>query len=188
MGMRNPVRLGLSLLLAGVASLGLGIGVGCAGEPNEGSCTLTEGSVFVENEGWVHKNDPVDHVYVANPPASGPHYPVWAGWGVSEEPIERGQWVHNLEHGGIVLLLGDSASEEAEAQLRAGFDAIPDDEECGHRRTILTPDPLMDDPVAAIAADVLLVPGPFDDGILTVDRIVEFATACRNHASENICY
>jgi hypothetical protein len=160
----------------------------CPGEPVEGACELPEGAEFVANEGWRHENDPADHVYTANPPASGPHYPVWASWGVHDDVVERGQWVHNLEHGGIVLLIGDDASDEAEDELRAAFDDIPDDEECGHKRTLLTRDPEMDDPVAAVAADAVLVPGVLDGGVLPRERIVEFATACRNHATENICY
>ena len=42
--------------------------------------------------------------------------------------------------------------------------------------------------VAVVAADVLMVPGLLDNGVLSRERIVEFATACRNHASENVCY
>ncbi len=160
----------------------------CKGVPLEGACEPPDGAVVVQNEGWEHKNDPVDHVYASNPPASGPHYPVWAGWGVHEDVVERGQWVHNLEHGGIVLLIGESASTEAEAELRAGFDAIPGDDECGHNRSLLTADPLLDDPVAVIAADTLLVPGPFDNGVLERGRVVDFALACRNHSHESICY
>lgn len=176
------LRLTLFLLAAALA-------LSCGpGEPKEGSCELPEGAVFVANEGWAHKNDPVDHVYEANPPSSGPHYPVWASWGLHDDVVERGSWVHNLEHGGIVLLIGDSASAEAEDELRAGFDDIPVDEECGHSRSLLTRDEEMDAPVAVVAADVLLVPGLLDNGVLSRERIVEFATACRNHANENICY
>jgi hypothetical protein len=168
--------------LVGSATVG-----GCRGEPIPGRCAAEDGAAFPANEGWTHKNDPVDHVYAANPPASGPHYPVWAGWGIHDDVVERGLWVHNLEHGGIVLLIGPSTSPEAEAELRAAFDAIPDDPECGHKRTLLTRDPLLDDPVAAVAADVVLVPGPLDGGVLARDRVVAFATACRNHAPENVC-
>ncbi len=175
-------RLILVVVVAAVVA-----GAGCAGEPLEGRCEPVDGAVAVANEGWAHKNDPADHVYVENPPASGPHYPVWASYGVAEEPLERGQWVHNLEHGAIVLLLGDAASDEAEAELRAGFEAIPVDDECGHRRAILTRDPELDDPVAVLAADTVLVPGAFDNGVISRERIVAFAVACRNHAPENIC-
>ena len=160
----------------------------CHGEPLGGACEPPDGAVVVPNEGWVHKNDAVDHVYVSNPPASGPHYPVWAGWEIHDDVVERGQWVHNLEHGGIILLIGDSASTEAEEELRAGYDAIPNDEECGHRRALLTRDPELDDAVAVVAADHLLIPGGLDGNALSVERIVEFAQACRNHSHESICY
>ena len=112
---------------------------------------------------------------------------MWTGWGIHDNVVERGQWVHNLEHGGIVLLIGDSASDDAKDELLRGYEDIPVDDECGHRRTLVTQDPLMDDPVAAVAADAVLVPGLLDDGILSADRIVDFATACRNHANEDIC-
>jgi hypothetical protein len=159
----------------------------CAGEERAGRCAATEGATFPQNEGWAHKNDPADHVYAANPPASGPHYPVWASWRAHEDVVERGLWVHNVEHGGVVLLIGDAASSTAEAELRAAYDDIPDDPECGHPRALLTRDPQLDDPVAVVAADVVLVPGPFDGGVLSRERVVDFATACRAQAPENVC-
>ena len=147
---------------------------------SEGQCDAPDGAVFQENEGWKHENDSAEHVYRANPPSSGPHYSVWAGWGVHDDVVERGLWVHSLEHGGVVLLIGDSASDEAAEELRAAYD-IPDDPECGHKRVVLTRDPLLD------AAVVVLVPGPLDGGVLSRDRVVAFATACRNHAPEDVC-
>ncbi len=41
--------------------------------------------------------------YDANPPHSGPHYPDATFWGIHDGTVDRGTWVHNLEHGGIVL-------------------------------------------------------------------------------------
>ncbi|MGE0551543.1 MAG: DUF3105 domain-containing protein [Kofleriaceae bacterium] len=40
----------------------------------------------------------------SNPPATGMHYPSWAGWNRSYNQLDRGYYVHNAEHGGIVLL------------------------------------------------------------------------------------
>lgn len=174
------LRLSCLVVVATIAA------AGCGGRA-EGACEPVDGAVAVDNEGWSHKNDPADHVYVANPPASGPHYPIWASYGVHDDVVERGQWVHNVEHGAVVLLIGDSASAEAEAELRAGFEAMPVDEECGHRRALITRDPLLDDPVAVVAADTVLVPGALDNGVISSERVVEFALACRNHAPENIC-
>ncbi len=41
--------------------------------------------------------------YDSNPPHSGAHYPSATHWGVHEGTVDRGTYVHNLEHGGIVL-------------------------------------------------------------------------------------
>jgi len=180
------VNAGASRRVAFAAALVVGGGA-CKGEPLEGSCDAPDGAVFQDNESWKHENDPGAHVYEANPPSSGPHYPVWASWGVHDDVVERGQWVHNLEHGGVVFLVGDDASATAKDELRAAFDALPDDPECGHPRALLTRDPLLDDPVAVVAADVVLVPGALDGGVLARDRTLAFATACRNRAPENVC-
>jgi len=42
--------------------------------------------------------------YKADPPASGPHYPFPAPAGVFPNGLQTGFWVHNLEHGYIVVL------------------------------------------------------------------------------------
>lgn len=39
-----------------------------------------------------------------NPPATGRHYPAWAAWHRSYAQLARGYWLHNAEHGGIILL------------------------------------------------------------------------------------
>lgn len=41
--------------------------------------------------------------YEGNPPHSGPHYSDATYWGLHESTVDRGTYVHNLEHGGIVL-------------------------------------------------------------------------------------
>jgi hypothetical protein len=50
-----------------------------------------------------------DHItggvdYPDPPPSSGDHDPCWATWGVHTEPVPDENWVHNLEHGGVVYL------------------------------------------------------------------------------------
>lgn len=49
----------------------------------------------------MHTNMPV--TYPDPPPTSGPHNPCWAAWGIHDEPLAAERWVHNMEHGGIVL-------------------------------------------------------------------------------------
>jgi hypothetical protein len=95
----------------------------------------------------------------SNPPSSGSHYRVWAAYQAYTTPVPRNFYVHNLEHGAIVLLYncGAAACPDVVAALQATSDAIPDDPLCaaagqGVRvRTVITPDPLLDVPVAAAA-------------------------------------
>ncbi len=42
--------------------------------------------------------------YRHEPPTSGPHWPRVAGWGMHDEEVPPEIWVHNLEHGGIVIV------------------------------------------------------------------------------------
>lgn len=39
----------------------------------------------------------------SNPPTSGPHSPAWAGFDRNYAELPREYWVHDLEHGAIVL-------------------------------------------------------------------------------------
>ena len=95
----------------------------------------------------------------SNPPSSGSHYPIWAAYQAYTSPVPRGYYVHNEEHGGIVLLYqcDDAACPEVAAALQSVSDTIPDDPLCaaagqGVRvRTVITPDPLIDVPIAAAA-------------------------------------
>jgi len=58
----------------------------------------------VPDEGRFHVDYCTPVVYMHNPPASGNHWPWHADWGVHDEVVPRESWVHNLEHGGVVLL------------------------------------------------------------------------------------
>lgn len=60
--------------------------------------------VRIPDEGRKHVEEGSDVLYAANPPASGDHYPIWSPYGIFREPVSPGYWVHNLEHGAIVLL------------------------------------------------------------------------------------
>jgi len=44
--------------------------------------------------------------HVSLPPASGLHYPVWADYGVYDQPVPFRFQVHDLEHGAIIVHLG----------------------------------------------------------------------------------
>ena len=96
----------------------------------------------------------------SNPPSSGPHFPVWAAYQAYPSPVPRGYYVHDEEHGAVVLLYrcGDDAGcPDVAAALQSVADAIPDDPLCASTgqgvrvRAVITPDPLIDVPVAAAA-------------------------------------
>ena len=42
--------------------------------------------------------------YDSNPPSSGPHYPVWAAFQTWPTVLQREYYVHDMEHGAVVLL------------------------------------------------------------------------------------
>lgn len=92
--------------------------------------------------------------YATNPPAGGDHYPAWAVWGEHQSPVPAPYFVHNEEHGGIVLLYNcPHGCAEVIASLRAILNAQPPDPLCQQQgvssRLLLTPDPDLDVPVAA---------------------------------------
>jgi len=136
----------------------------------------------VPNEGWIHVTEGSVINYQHNPPASGPHYPVWLRYQEYTTTQARGYWVHNLEHGAIVFLYRPDAPAASVSALRDTFRGLPDDPQCGHPRALLTPDPLMPRPVAVVAADWFL-----EGDTLQTQTVRDFVSQHRNHAPENIC-
>ncbi|NUN14824.1 MAG: DUF3105 domain-containing protein [Myxococcales bacterium] len=85
-------------------------------------------------------------VFVSHPPTSGPHYWALAKWGAYDVPVPAGNWVHNLEHGGLVLLYrpGANADQLRAALIQAAADT-PVDPKCNGaseacQRIIVAPD------------------------------------------------
>jgi uncharacterized protein DUF3105 len=57
-----------------------------------------------------------------DPPTSGPHYAVPAIFGRYEEELEPARVVHNLEHGGIFILYGNTVPDSTVEQLIGFYD------------------------------------------------------------------
>ena len=148
--------------------------------PDDPSCTMAEAAVA--NEGWSHVTEGQAVVYRHNPPASGPHYPVWLRYQAYTSAIARPYWVHNLEHGAIVLLHRPDAPAAGVTTLNDVLRTLPVDGECGHARALLVPDPALDQPFAAVAANFALT-----GACVSPSAIRTFTTAHRNRAPENIC-
>lgn len=70
--------------------------------------------------------------YLDPPPVGGTHSQCWADWGVYLDELADETWVHNLEHGGVVLLYNcpDGCPDEV---------ADLEDFAAGHERVIVTP-------------------------------------------------
>ncbi len=162
-------------------------------EPN-GPATCVNQVQQVPNEWRVHIPEDQTPVYLSNPPVSGEHYPIWARWQIHTDPLARGYWVHNLEHGGVIFLYRPDAPQALIDALVRVYNAIPNDDGCDHPRTVLTADPLLDVPWAVtvsgpeISADDLGVGYQIKaDCIDSEQALVDFAVIYRNHSAESIC-
>jgi hypothetical protein len=140
----------------------------------------------------------------SNPPSSGDHYPIWAAYQEYDAAVPRGYFVHDLEHGAIDFLYKCDASDAGAsdagdagdagdacsamlAQLRQAVASIPDDPLCdpeaGVRvRFVLTPDPLIDHPVAAAAWG-----WTYNADCVDLATLEAFAKAHYAQAPENFC-
>jgi hypothetical protein len=156
--MSDPSRASRCALVAAltVATLGCGSRAslddsGC--DADGGVCACGPGIDAPPDEGRDHVPVGTTVSYRANPPASGPHYPMPAPWGVYTMPLARELWVHDLEHGGIVLAYNcPSGCDSLVAQLIAIKDGTPADQ-YNEQRFIITPDPKLPKTLAALAWD-----------------------------------
>lgn len=82
-----------------------------------------------------------------NPPASGNHFATWAAYDRQYVSLDRGFWVHDAEHGAVVLLhrCDPAACPDVVQQLVAAASAFPADDACTDvkNRVIVAFDPLL---------------------------------------------
>jgi hypothetical protein len=123
-----------------------------------GSCNARERNVATQDSPHVDPDaGPV--LYLTNPPASGPHFNEWARWGAFRN-IARGNWVHNLEHGGVAFLYRcpTGTCDATVTALVTAMNSIPMDPACmpddaapARVRVVITNDNAIETPVAAAA-------------------------------------
>lgn len=99
--------------------------------------------------------------YADYPPSSGDHDACWAEWGVHTEVVQPENWVHNLEHGGVVFLYAPELAEADLAALTAFVEGLPE----GRALLTAASDP-MDALVAAVAWENRLTLGCYDEAAL----------------------
>ncbi|MES2641948.1 MAG: DUF3105 domain-containing protein [Myxococcota bacterium] len=100
--------------------------------------------------------------YPSYPPTSGNHNACWAEWGVHTEAVATENWVHNLEHGGVVFLYDPATLDPDDlATLSLWVGSLPEG------RALLTPATApMDAVVAATSWEHRLLLGCFDGAAL----------------------
>lgn len=130
---------------AGASSMaGEGGSVSAGGAGGSGECQAVEKEQALA--AGVHVEACSDISHATNPPSSGQHYPVWADYGAYDFALPRGYWVHNLEHGSVVVTYScqDCAAEVTAA--KAWLAALEPDAACasGPPRVLLLPDPALD--------------------------------------------
>jgi hypothetical protein len=167
---------------------------GTDGDGSTGACLSAPREQVGESEedDWPHVAEGSEIDYANEPPAFGPHYGNnWGSYSVHDGELARGYWVHNIEHGGIVLLHSPDASQEVVDGLVAAFDAIePDpDPACaqagGHKRTLVAADAQLTTPVAVIAAYFVMDGTCVDEDAQAA--ILQFVQDHRGNGPENEC-
>jgi hypothetical protein len=105
--------------------------------------------------------------YHSRPPIAGEHYPTpYPRYGVLEEPVLPGYWVHNLEDGAIVVLYNcPQTCPDLVAQVRRLYDGLPADPDSkdGRPRMLAIPYADMDTRLAAVAWGQILRLDALDD-------------------------
>ena len=105
------------------------------------------------DEGQRHIPNDTSGVYKAPyPPTSGEHWGnTWADWQMYDDPIPPEVFVHNLEHGGIVLLYRcDRPCPEIVAELSDLYKTFPKGQH-GKVKMVVAPDPKIPTPIAILA-------------------------------------
>jgi hypothetical protein len=109
---RLAVAGGTAVVLAAIvagAAVGLGRDRTARAAKVAPAAEPTPGGVMMPYEGNTHMIPPAVITYKHYPPTSGSHYYIWAPLGVYPaakypHPLPVGYWVHNLEHGAIVIV------------------------------------------------------------------------------------
>ena len=106
-----------------------------------------------------HVVPPAQVTYNHDPPTSGCHYNL----GYGNAPIQAGAynkvvqaqfWVHNLEHGYVVVLYNCPQGCDAQfQQLRQWYHSLRPDPTTGYAKVLVLPWPTMDVPFAAVSWD-----------------------------------
>lgn len=173
-----------SLWLALLVTAGCGDDVAAVGELPVGECGRIA-TLAPETGTHVSPGQPIS--WSSNPPATGRHYPAWAAWRKSYPQLARGYWLHNAEHGGIILLHNCGACGDSLAGLADLVRQFPRDPRCSAAigsRLLIAADPDLPQGVqfAAVAWGAYYTASCFDAAALAA-----FAREHYAQAPEDLC-
>lgn len=133
----------------------------------------------VPDEGRVHLSQSQPATYRHTPPSSGPHYDAPVQAGIYEYlPLPPGTYVHNLEHGYVVILYRRRDTTPAlQQQLRDFYAAVAPVN--ATPKLVIAPYDAMDHPITALAWDWELPLEQFDAA-----KLRRFYDAHRDRAPE----
>ena len=94
--------------------------------------------------------DPAGHY----PPVFGNHYDTWRPPGVYDSPIPEGNFIHDLEHGGIVILYNcPSGCADEINQFRGLVTSLPRSRDFNEVKLVVSPNSKIQHPIALLAWD-----------------------------------
>lgn len=100
------------------------------------------GEQAITDYGGGHVDTTVELTYQHYPPSSGQHYDATAPWGVytdTTQPIPEGNFVHNLEHGGVVFVYACAEPcPDLEQQFVDLYNSVPPSK-YGNKKMLVTP-------------------------------------------------
>jgi len=135
----------------------------------------------VADEGRNHIPDTQQPQYKHYPPASGPHYDTPADGSTYDQPLPEGRWVHNLEHGGVVILYKcPSGCPDLVKQLKDLSAAAPQSKQWKETKLVVTPYDKMEHQLAIVAWDWIDEMDAFDSA-----RLLKFYNAHLDRGPED---
>ncbi len=135
-GGRNPLLIGAAIVIAVVALVFAGQQTKLFSPPVPGASPVPTPAVSANDPalGTKEKDNGNTHVdpgkpvtYASLPPTSGSHWPVPAApapWGIKDSQLANEVTVHNLEHGGIVILYSPTLGPDDLVKLKDSVRSI----------------------------------------------------------------
>jgi hypothetical protein len=149
-----------------------------------GNTTADNQGVFEASEGQTHVPEGSAIQYANNPPSSGNHYPSPKPWGVYTDTIAPGYWVHNLEHGGVVVLYDcPQGCPEVTQTVQQALQSFPKDK---HQEVKLVSTPYSGLPNGAKTAVVAWQWVKTYPGSITYDQLLAFYNSHVDRSPEDV--